>query len=85
MALIEAVARRVADPREGDKVVHESETTLRQRVIALVAGWEDLNDTANLRTDPVHEVAMERRTRPWRVRRHCAGSRTGRIGRRHGR
>lgn len=39
------------------KVLHTAETMLRQRVMGLIAGWEDLNDAQTLRTDPVHQVA----------------------------
>lgn len=57
LGLVAEVARRLRDPREGGKVVHENETMLRQRVMGMIAGWEDLNDAATLRTDPVHQVA----------------------------
>jgi hypothetical protein len=57
LGLISNIARRLTDPRESGKVIHENETMLRQRVMALIAGWEDLNDAATLRTDVVHQVA----------------------------
>lgn len=55
--LIGRVARRLSDERQGGKVVHANETMLRQRVMGLIGGWEDLNDAQTLRTDPVHQVA----------------------------
>jgi hypothetical protein len=55
--LIERVASRIGEQRQGGKVVHESEVMLRQRVMAIAAGWEDLNDAGQLRKDPVHQVA----------------------------
>ena len=55
--LIRRVARRLSDERQGGKIVHANETMLRQRVMGLIAGWEDLNDAQTLRTDPVHQVA----------------------------
>lgn len=55
--LIRRVARRLSDKRQGGKVVHATETMLRQRVMGLIAGWEDLNDAQTLRTDPVHQIA----------------------------
>jgi hypothetical protein len=58
--LIRHVARRLSDERQGGKVVHANETMLRQRVMGLIAGWEDLNDAQTLRTDPVHQVAAGR-------------------------
>jgi hypothetical protein len=38
-------------------VRHEAVTLLRQRVMALCAGWEDLNDVEQLQRDPVHQLA----------------------------
>lgn len=57
LGLVANIAARLSEPREGGKVQHENETMLRQRVMALIAGWEDLNDATTLRTDPVHQVA----------------------------
>lgn len=57
LGLVAGIAARLSEPRESGKVQHENETMLRQRVMALIAGWEDLNDAATLRTDPVHQVA----------------------------
>lgn len=55
--LIRSVARRLHDPRQEGKVQHAVETMLRQRVMGLCAGWEDLNDAEQLRTDTVHQLA----------------------------
>jgi len=57
LELIRRVAHRIDDQRQSGKVVHAAETMLRQRVMALIAGWEDLNDAQTLRQDPVHQVA----------------------------
>lgn len=57
MGLIKAVAARMVDTRQKGKVRHEVATLLRQRVMALCAGWEDLNDAAELSRDPVHQLA----------------------------
>lgn len=57
LGLVANIAARLSEPRESGKVQHENETMLRQRVMALIAGWEDLNDAATLRSDPVHQVA----------------------------
>ncbi len=84
LGLVRDIARRLSDPRESGKVVHENETMLRQSVMAMIAGWEDLNDAATLRTDPVHQWPRAATVR-WRVRRRCAGLKTGRTGRRRGR
>lgn len=55
--LIGAIGRRIADVRQKGKVRHAAETMLRQRVMALCAGWEDLNDAEHLRHDTVHQLA----------------------------
>jgi hypothetical protein len=57
MELMRRVARRLEDERQSGKVVHGAEAMIRQRVMALIAGWEDLNDAQTLRHDPVHQVA----------------------------
>lgn len=57
LALIGRVAARLSDHRQSGKVRHENETMLRQRVMGLIAGWEDLNDAHELRHDIVHQVA----------------------------
>ena len=57
LGLIKSVARRMSDKRQKGKVRHEVATLLRQRVMALCAGWEDLNDAEKLAADPVHQLA----------------------------
>jgi hypothetical protein len=57
LGLIKAVAGRLSDKRQQGKVRHEAATLLRQRVMALSAGWEDLNDAEELGQDPVHQMA----------------------------
>ena len=47
----------MSDTRQKGKVRHEVATLLRQRVMALCAGWEDLNDAEKLAQDPVHQLA----------------------------
>jgi hypothetical protein len=57
LGLIKAVAARMSDKRQRGKVRHEAVTLIRQRVMALCAGWEDLNDAEALAADPVHQLA----------------------------
>ena len=57
LGLIKSVASRISDKRQKGKVRHEVATLLRQRVMALCAGWEDLNDAEELMHDPVHQLA----------------------------
>ena len=57
LGLIKSVARRLSDKRQKGKVRHDVATLVRQRVMALCAGWEDLNDVEELGRDPVHQLA----------------------------
>jgi hypothetical protein len=57
LGLIERIAGRLGDKRQSGKVRHEIATMLRQRVMGLCAGWEDLNDAEQLRDDTVHQLA----------------------------
>ncbi len=58
LGLTGKVAKRLEDNRQAGKVRHESEAMLRQRVYGLSAGWEDLNDSAQLRNDSMHQMAV---------------------------
>jgi hypothetical protein len=62
VGLIDAVARRLADPRDPERIRHELVDMLRQRVFGLVQGYEDLNDHAALRNDVLMQTACERDT-----------------------
>jgi hypothetical protein len=62
VGLLEAVARVLADPRDPERIEHTLGDMLRQRVFGLVQGYEDLNDHATLRNDPLMQTACERDT-----------------------
>jgi hypothetical protein len=62
LGLLDAVARALADPRDPERIKHELVDMLRQRVFALVQGYEDLNDHATLRNDVLMQTACERDT-----------------------
>jgi len=62
VGLLEAVARTLADPRDPERIEHTLRDMLRQRVFGLVQGYEDLNDHATLRNDPLMQTACERDT-----------------------
>lgn len=49
--LTQAVAGSLVDARQSHKVRHDLSALLRQRVYAIVAGYEDLNDHQRLRED----------------------------------
>jgi hypothetical protein len=57
LGLIRSLARRLSDPRQAGKVEHSVERMLRQCVMGLCAGWEDLNDAEQLRNDTIHQIA----------------------------
>jgi len=44
LILFSNLAGRPSEPRASGKVQHENETMLRQLVMALFVGWEDLKD-----------------------------------------
>lgn len=52
--LSEAISGCPPDPRNPIYVVHGQRQMLAQRIFALAAGYEDLNDHQTLRDDPVH-------------------------------
>ena len=60
LGLTERVARALGDRRQRAKVRHEVVTMVRQRVHAVAAGYEDLNDHDALRHDEVVQTACER-------------------------
>src|SRR5688500_12008141 len=53
IAISDRLARCFIDVRQQDQVVHEVKTMVLQRVFAIAAGYEDLNDHDELRHDPV--------------------------------
>lgn len=60
LGLTKQVSAVLDDSRQSGKVAHDAASLLRQRVFALCAGWEDLNDAQALRFDSIHQVAAGR-------------------------
>ena len=60
IGLSKAVASALHDPRKQDKIVHEMRDLVAQRLYALCCGYEDLNDHAALRSDPLMQTAVGR-------------------------
>jgi hypothetical protein len=58
MGIIRSVARAFRDERNPELVEHSLEELLRQRVFGLALGYEDLNDHAELRRDPLIAMAV---------------------------
>ena len=59
LGLVKRVARSLGEARQRGKVRHEVVTMLRQRVLALALGYEDLNDHDTLRDGLVVQTACE--------------------------
>lgn len=60
IGLTKAVAAALHDPRNQDMIVHEMRDLVAQRLYALCCGYEDLNDHAALRSDPLMQTAVGR-------------------------
>jgi hypothetical protein len=59
IGLTEALAACMTDDRHPSYVRHSIEQMFRQRIYAIALGYEDLNDHATLRDDPVMQVLAE--------------------------
>lgn len=60
IGLTQAAAAAVSDVRDGSRVEHSLHTLMSQRVFALCAGHEDLNDHQRLRDDTLMQTAVGR-------------------------
>ena len=60
LGLTKALAKRLPDQRDPDKIEHSLESMLRQRIYGLALGYEDLNDHDSLRKDLLWQSATER-------------------------
>lgn len=58
------ICRRIAacieDWRDPNKIMHRLDQLVSQRVYQLVGGYEDANDSNQLRHDPIYKIACER-------------------------
>ena len=60
IGLFEALDQAIPDPRNPVYIVHDQESMIAQRVVAIALGYEDLNDHQTLRNDPALQVAAGR-------------------------
>jgi hypothetical protein len=60
LGLGERLAGCLRDRRDPDRIEHGLAEMLRLRMFAIAAGYEDANDCAQLRTDPVFKMAVGR-------------------------
>jgi hypothetical protein len=61
IGLIDALSTAIRDPRDPDRIEHDQRTLLAQRILAIAAGYEDLNDHDTLRTDTLLQALTDRR------------------------
>ena len=64
LGLTTGLANGIADPRDPAKITHDLRTLLSQRVFGIALGYEDLNDHATLRDDPLFAILAEQRVDP---------------------
>ena len=60
LGLIDAIDGCIPDPRNPIYTTHAQRTMLAQRILAIAAGNEDLNDHQTLRDDPAFQIATGR-------------------------
>ena len=61
LGLTRDLARLLPDKRRADRVIHDREEQLRQRVYQIALGYEDCNDANHLRHDPLLKAACGRK------------------------
>jgi hypothetical protein len=61
IGLIDQLSAAIRDPRDPDRTEHDQRTLVAQRLLAIAAGYEDLNDDAALRTDTLLQALTDRR------------------------
>src|SRR5437764_14634248 len=60
LGLADRLAACLKDPRAPEKVVHRLAQIIRFRMLMIAAGYEDGNDAATLRRDPMFKLALDR-------------------------
>lgn len=60
LGLSSRIAEALVDPRDPDRATHTYEDLVRQRLLQIACGYEDCNDAAALRLDPIFQLALNR-------------------------
>jgi hypothetical protein len=55
------LAETLSEPRQDDRIRHDSLVLLRQRIYQIVAGYEDANDANRLRHDPLLQILADQK------------------------
>jgi hypothetical protein len=74
IGLIDQLSAAIRDPRDPERIEHDQRTLLAQRILAIAAGYEDLNDHDALRTDTLLQTLTDRRLKPWQKESDPLGS-----------
>ncbi len=61
LGLTARLAECIADPRDPARITHDLRTLLAQRVFGIALGYEDFNDHATLRDDPLFAILAAQR------------------------
>jgi hypothetical protein len=64
LGLLDALDAAIPDPRHPDLITHSQRSLLAQRVLGIALGYEDLNDHASLRLDPLWQTLADRTPDP---------------------
>ena len=60
LGICRSLAECITDWRDPEKVIHSLTDLVRQRVYQLVGGYEDANDSNQLRHNPIYKIACDR-------------------------
>jgi hypothetical protein len=60
IGLTKAFAASIKDKRQASKISHDLSTLIKERILAIACGYEDVNDLDDLRSDPALKVACGR-------------------------
>ena len=58
--ITKSAANCIDDPRNPEKITHDLQTILRQRIFSIACGYEDCNDATTLRSDPTMKTVSGR-------------------------
>jgi hypothetical protein len=59
LGIAQRLAASLKDPRDPDRITHTLAEIIRFRLLSIAAGYEDGNDAAHLRTDPLFKMALD--------------------------
>lgn len=59
LGVADRLAACIKDPRAPERITHSLADMIRFRLMMIAAGYEDANDAANLRHDPMFRMALD--------------------------